>query len=135
MLSDDVTALLSGLTTLANAMTGDMTTAEIEAQLMNLRSEAQDVLDALRAAYAIAAEPLASAIMAAVDAVTQEAAAVIEAKPPLITVTVMSEQTTAELAWSQYQDLSRVAEIVRLNSAITNPNRLRAGMAIRMYAQ
>ncbi len=136
MLSADVTTLLSQLSTLATWMTGsDVTPAEIEASLMAQRSAAQDVLDRLRTAYGLNAEPLAQAIMAAVDGVTQEAAAVIEAKPPLIAITLLSEQTVSELAWSQYQDLTRTAEIVRLNGGISNPNRLRAGQTVRIYAQ
>jgi prophage DNA circulation protein len=66
-------------------------------------------------------------------AVQEAAAAVIEARPPMVTHTVAVRSCPRLLAHQLYGDHTRAPEIQRLN-ALADPNFLTPGQELKVYA-
>ena len=109
---------------------------EVESMVNNTRERIQDCIDLARVsmpkhrAY-VAINHLRNAALA----VQELGAAVINARPPLITVTLEAPANHHLLAHRLYGDYSRAPEILRLNPAIRQPNLMRRGQRVKAYAR
>ncbi|EIG0792769.1 DNA circulation protein, partial [Salmonella enterica] len=68
-------------------------------------------------------------------ALQNQAAALIKARPPLITREVISRGTLGLVAHDWYGDYRRADELLRLNPRISNPNDIRPGEVLYAYAR
>ena len=71
----------------------------------------------------------------AVPAVQRAAAAIIEARPPLISRPVTLRGNLRLIAHSWYGDHARAVEVARLNPGLRKPNLLMSGEVLNAYAQ
>ena len=121
---------------LAEAESPTLNPAEVEAMVGNTRERIQDAMDIAR----VVLQPprvrsITESLRTAAKAVQDLGAAVINARPPLIVHTVEADTNAHLLAHALYADHARAGEIVRLNPGITNPNFLRRGQRIMVYAK
>lgn len=119
----------------AEAATPSLSPAEIETVAGKSRELIQTSIDTYRAVYPVeqaraVAEPLKDVALA----VQESAAAVIAARPPLITHTVAARCCPRLLAHRLYGDHTRAPEIQRLNS-LRDPNFLTPGQELHVYAK
>ncbi|MLO58310.1 DNA circulation protein, partial [Salmonella enterica subsp. enterica] len=64
-----------------------------------------------------------------------QAAALIKARPPLITREVTRRGTLPLIAHDWYGDYRRAGELLRLNPHISNPNNIQPGEVLYAYAR
>lgn len=118
----------------SEAVTPTLTPAEIETVAGNSRELIQTSIDTYRAVYPMeqaraVTEPLKDVALA----VQESAAAVIEARPPLVTHTIAAPACLRLFAHQIYGDHTRAPEIQRLNS-VRDPNFLTPGQELTVYA-
>lgn len=110
--------------------------AEVEAMVGNARERIKDAMALARAALPPhRARPVVENLRDAAEQVQALGAAVINARPPLITHTLETDCNAHLLAHALYNDHSRAPEILRLNPGIKNPNFLKRGQRITVYAE
>lgn len=119
----------------SEAATPSLSPAEIETVAGNSRELIQTSIDTYRAVYPLeqaraVTEPLKDVALA----VQLAAAAVLEARPPLITHSVAARSCPRLLAHRLYGDHTRALEIQRLNS-LRDPNFLTPGQELHVYAK
>ncbi len=119
----------------AEALTPTLSPAEVEAVANDSRELLQQSIDTYRAVYPVeqahaAIEPLKDVALA----VQESAAAVLEARPPLVTHTVAAPACLRLIAHQLYSDHTRAPEIQRLNS-LRDPNFLTSGQELKVYAE
>lgn len=126
----------AGLVFAAEADAATLSPPEIEAvantarqALANAMDDARAVLDMESARGII--EPLKDQALA----VQLAAAAIIEARPPLIDRSVPLRGNLRLIAHAWYGDHTRAAEVARLNPSLQKPNMLKAGEVLNAYAQ
>lgn len=118
----------------SEAVTPTLSPAEIEGVAAQAREVLQASVEAYRTQYPVeqaraVTEPLKDTALA----VQAAAAAVIEARPPLVSHTVAGRTCPRLLAHQLYSDHTRASEIARLN-ALADPNFLTPGEVLRVYA-
>lgn len=118
----------------SEAVTPTLTPAEVEAVATSSRGLLQQSIDTYRAVYPVelahaVTEPLKDVALA----VQEAAAAVLEARPPLVTHTVAAPACLRLIAHRLYGDHTRAPEIQRLNS-LRDPNFLTPGQELKVYA-
>ena len=118
----------------AEATTPTLSPSEIETVAGNSRELLQQSIDTYRAVYPVeqahaVTEPLKDVALA----VQESAAAVIEARPPLVTHTVAAPACLRLIAHQLYGDHARALEIQRLNG-LRDPNFLTPGQELKVYA-
>lgn len=121
---------------LDEAETPTLNPAEVEAMVNNARERIRDAMAMARTTLpAHRARPVVESLRDAAEQVQDLGAAVINARPPMIAYTIASSCNAHFLAHMLYKDYSRATEILRLNPGIHNPNFLRRGQRITVYAE
>lgn len=64
-----------------------------------------------------------------------QAVALIQARPPLVTREVLRRSSLSLVAFDWYGDVTRTAELLRLNPDLNNPNDLQPGVTLYAYAR
>lgn len=119
----------------AEAQTPTLTPAEVETVATDSRALLQASIETYRAVYPLEqAHALTEPLKDVALAVQEAAAAVLEARPPLITHTVAARSCPRLLAHRLYGDHARAPEIQRLN-ALADPNFLTPGQELTVYAK
>lgn len=110
--------------------------AEVETLVGNARARIQDAITLARVSLpAHRLRAVTESLRNAAEEVQALGAAVINARPPLVTHTIAADCNAHLLAHKLYGEYSRAAEILRLNPGITAPNFLRRGQRIIIYAE
>lgn len=118
----------------SEASTPTLAPDEVEALTMQTRQRLQASIDTYRELYSLEdRRPVTEGLKDVAAAVQAAAAAILEAKPPLVEHTVSAPACPRLLAHRLYADHTRAAEIVRLN-ALADPNFLTTGTVLRVYA-
>jgi prophage DNA circulation protein len=118
----------------SEAATPTLTPAQIEDVAATSRAQVQASIDTYRELYPLDLSRAVTEPAKDVAAAVQEAAAaVIEARPPLVEHTVAARTCPRLLAHQLYGDHTRAAEIQRLN-ALADPNFLTPGQELKVYA-
>jgi prophage DNA circulation protein len=119
----------------AEAETPTLTPAEVEAVAAQTRKLIQARIDDYRGLFGLEdSRPVVEALKDVAAAVQQAAAAILEARPPLVAHTVAARTCPRLLAHQIYGDHTRAGEIVRLNT-LADPNFLTVGTVLRVYAE
>ena len=118
----------------SEAETPTLTPAEVEAVAADTRTVLQASVDTYREVYPAGHRAVTEPLKDVALAVQEAAAAVIEARPPLVAHTLAGRTCPRLLAHQLYGDHTRAPEIVRLN-ALADPNYLAAGEVLRVYAE
>lgn len=119
----------------SEAVTPTLSPSEVETVVGNSRELIQTSIETYRAVYPLeqahaVTEPLKDVALA----VQQSAAAVLEARPPLVTHAVAAPACLRLIAHQLYGDHSRALEIQRLNG-LRDPNFLTPGQELKIYAR
>lgn len=110
--------------------------AEIDVIVGNTRERIQDAMKMARVSLPPhRIRPITENLRDAAEKVQDLGAAIINARPPLITHTVAADCNTHFLAHLLYADHTRAAEILRLNPGIITPNFLQRGQRVTIYAE
>ncbi|GAB6124330.1 DNA circularization protein [Humidesulfovibrio idahonensis] len=118
----------------SEAVTPTLTPDEIETVTATTREGLQQSIDTYRDLYPLEqARAVTEPTKDVAAAVQEAAAAVLEARPPLTTVTVAARTCPRLLAHRLYGDHTRAAELVRLNR-MSDPNFLTPGQELKVYA-
>lgn len=126
----------AGLLLAAEASAATLSPPEIEAVANTARAALLDAMDDARAVLDIeGARAIVEPLRDQALAVQQAAAAIIEARPPLIDRPAPLRGNYRLIAHALYGDHSRATELARLNPRKANPNTLQAGEVIHAYAR
>lgn len=118
----------------SEALTPTLTPAEVETVAASSRELLQQSIDTYRELYPVEqARPVTEPLKDVALAVQQSAAAVIEARPPLVTHTVAAPTCLRLTAHQLYGDHTRALELYRLNTP-RDPNFLTPGQELKVYA-
>ena len=118
----------------SEATTASLSPADIEEVADTLRTLIDDVLAQVRAVYPLeTARTLAEPLKDLARAVQVAAAAIIEARPPMLERQVESPACLRLLAHRWYGDHTRAPELLRLNP-MRAPNFIQTGDALHAYA-
>lgn len=119
----------------SEATTPTLTPAEVETVAASSRELLQQSIDTYRELYPVEqARPVTEPLKDVALAVQQSAAAVIEARPPLVTHTVAEPTCLRLTAHQLYGDHTRAQELYRLNTP-RDPNFLTPGQELTVYAR
>lgn len=121
--------LITGLETSSS----DMTIAEIERLVADVRSTLADGIDALEAEYGVEAQVAISQLRDLAQKVQLLGERVIDEGTPLIEWKVPSSMPALLVAHILYGDLDREEELIRLNN-LSNPNRIKANTVLKVKA-
>ncbi|MDP3427098.1 MAG: DNA circularization N-terminal domain-containing protein [Humidesulfovibrio sp.] len=118
----------------SEALTPTLTPAEVETVAASSRELLQQSIDTYRELYPVEqARPVTEPLKDVALAVQESAAAVIEARPPLVTHTVAAPTCLRLTAHQLYGDHTRALELYRLNTP-RDPNFLTPGQELKVYA-
>lgn len=110
--------------------------AEVETIVNNARERIQDAMAMVRISLPPhRIRPITESLRDAAEQVQDLGAAVINARPPLITHTIAADCNVHFLAHLLYGDYTRATEVLRLNPGIMNPNFLQRGQRVTIYAE
>lgn len=113
-----------------------LTPAEVESVTGNARTRLQDCLEATAAAMPQGKiHPISEGLRSAAQAIQQLGEAALNARPPLITMTVGQPCNFHLLAHRLYGDYTRGRELARINPQVRNPNFVASGQEILAYAR
>ncbi len=119
----------------SEAVAPTLTPAEVEGVAASSRGLLQQSLDTYRQLYPVEqARPVTEPLKDVALAVQQSAAAVIAARPPVVTHTVAAPSCLRLTAHQLYGDHTRAPELYRLNSP-REPNFLTPGQELKVYAK
>lgn len=126
----------AGLLLASEASAATLSPPEIEAVANTARAALLDAMDDARAVLDVeGARAIVEPLRDQALAVQQAAAAIIEARPPLIDRPAPLRGNYRLIAHALYGDHSRATELARLNPRKANPNTIQAGEVIHAYAQ
>lgn len=118
----------------SEAVTPTLTPAEVETVAASSRELLQQSIDTYRQLYPVEqARPVTEPLKDVALAVQESAAAVLEARPPLVTHTVAAPACLRLIAHQLYGDHTRALELYRLNTP-RDPNFLTPGQELKVYA-
>ncbi|MBU1041576.1 MAG: hypothetical protein KKF77_10810, partial [Proteobacteria bacterium] len=118
----------------SEATTPTLTPAEVESVAASSRELLQHSIDTYRQLYPVEqARPVTEPLKDVALAVQESAAAVLEARPPLVTHTVAAPACLRLIAHQLYGDHTRALELYRLNTP-RDPNFLTPGQELKVYA-
>jgi prophage DNA circulation protein len=118
----------------SEAETPTLTPDEVEAVAADTRTLLQTSVDTYREVYPAGHREVTEPLKDVALAVQEAAAAVIAARPPLVTHTVAGRTCPRLLAHRLYGDHTRAPEIQRLNG-LADPNFLTSGQELKVYAK
>lgn len=126
----------AGLLLGAEAERATLSPPEIEAVANTARVALLDAMDDARAVLDIeGARAIVEPLKGQALAVQQAAAAIIEARPPLVDRPAPLRGNYRLIAHTLYGDHSRAPELARLNPRLARPNTIQAGEVLHAYAQ
>lgn len=129
------TAEAAGLVLAAEAATPTLSPVEIEAIANAARSAIEGAIADCRAIYPLEkSRAITDPLKTQALAIQEAAAAIIEARPPLVVRTMEAPGNLRLIAHRLYGDHTRAPELWRLNN-LRHPNFIQAGEKINVYAR
>lgn len=111
----------------------DWTAERVDRAVALVRADLDEAIEAVRGEHGIDGHDATDALLQVAAYLLDLAAAVNADKPLVLEWTVRQDTSLALLAFELYQDVERREELDRLNR-IPDPNRVRAGTVLKVYA-